>query len=229
MVKILKSACILLLVLIYLPGNLTAQDNNIAVDSLWIEDGYLNLSFHITDLFNEDILDGMKKGLTINITYNIDLWQSRSRWFDKNIMQVESFFKVGYNRFDQRYVWYDTKNLERLTTSSFERIDNKCSYITGIALIDTSRIQPGKEYYVAIEGILEPLSVENLEEMRKWLTGEVSDLGINTNPVESPKKLSNRFLIFVKNISGFGDQQYSVRGRNFVISRARDRITYRSR
>ena len=73
-------------------------------------------------------------------------------------------------------------------------------------------------YSSVVNGSLEPLAVEKLEEIRKLLSGEAGDLDLKENPEGSPRKLTGRFLTLIKNISGFGDRHYAGRSRDFVVT-----------
>ena len=194
-----------------------AQDKEIVIDSLLITNGNLALNFHTETLFDESVLDGIEKGFTVNVTFQMDLWKARSNCIDKNIVRTNLTTKIRYNKFNQRYILFNEQTGERLETFSFDKVENRCTVHTNIALTDTTRLREDETYYAVIEGILEPLSVENIDEMRKWLGGEVEDLEIRTKPVESPKKLTSSFLSFIKNITGFGDQHCSVQSQKFMV------------
>ena len=201
-----------------------AQEKAVTIDSLWFNEGELRINFHSDKLFDKSVLDGLERGFTVSITYQIELWMKRNNWFDKSLGRKIIHYRVGYSRFNQRYVWLnETRGFgsEQLKTSSLEKLERKCSVHTAIALADTSELEEDKRYYVLIQGFLEPLSVENIEEMRRWLSGEVEGLDLKDSPEKSPQKITNRLLTFIKNISGFGDRQYRGRSRNFIVTPAK--------
>lgn len=211
----------LISLLVVSPVDGLAQKSEVLFDSLRIIDEELSIDFHVDGLFDKTVLDGMDRGSTVEITYQIEIWRVRNNWFDEMVTSRVLRYKTGYNRFNRRYYWLNESGEygpERLVTSSFEKIDQKCSVHKDIRFSRNSGLRVDNSYYIVVTGILEPLSVENLEEIRKLLSGEAGDLDLKENPEGSPRKLTGRFLTLIKNISGFGDRHYTGRSRDFVVT-----------
>ncbi|MCH7590397.1 DUF4390 domain-containing protein, partial [PVC group bacterium] len=54
-------------------------------DSLRIIDEELSIDFHVDGLFDKTVLDGMDRGSTVEITYQIEIWRVRNNWFDEMV------------------------------------------------------------------------------------------------------------------------------------------------
>lgn len=228
-----KLIATLYLVTAYLsiPAQGFAQKQAVFIDSIRFVNGDFSVDFHVDELFDEAVTDGLERGFTVGITYQIELWKVRNNWFDQLLTRQVLQYKTGYNKFDRRYFWRSESGEfgpESLVSSSFEKIKQKCSVHKGIVLAEKDEFDVKDRYYVVITGILEPLSVENMDEMRKWLGGEVTGLELKENPEDSPKKLTGRFLTFIKNITGFGDRHYAGRSGDFSVTET-GTIRYRNR
>lgn len=206
-----------------IPAHGFAQKHAVILDSIRFVNEDFSVDFHVDELFDEAVTDGLERGFTVGITYQVELWKVRNNWFDQLLTRQVLQYKTGYNKFDRRYFWRSESEEfgpESLVSSSFEKIKQKCSVHKGIVLAEKDDFDVEDRYYVVITGILEPLSVENIDEMRKWLGGEVSGLELKENPEDSPKKLTRRFLTFIKNITGFGDRHYAGRSGEFSVTAA---------
>jgi len=194
-----------------------AQKNIIHIDSLHIENGKLLANFHIEELFTKSVLESLNKGISIAVIYTINLWRKRPSWFDKSVIIGEFQFKVKYNKFDQRYIWMSQE--ERRTTNSLERVHILCSKQTNITIADVNQLEPENIYYITIKGILKPHLINDIEDVKDWLSGEVKDVDLKTlrEPRRSQEKISGRIFTFFKNITGLGDRIFNCTSREFSV------------
>ncbi|MFC1557301.1 DUF4390 domain-containing protein [candidate division KSB1 bacterium] len=200
-------------------SDVIGQQDRIHIDSLWIENDEVKISYRVDELLTENVLESLNKGISISVYYEITLWRVRNNWFDKAETLGGAEFRVKYSKFDQRYIW--VTQAERRTTTSLDRIQRFCSEIVGFVISGSETINLQEAYYVTIKGVLKPHSIDNLDDVRNWLSGEVEDIDLNSlkTPEQSQEKLSGRVFNIFKNLTGFGDQQFSGTSRNFTISR----------
>ncbi len=191
----------------------------IKVDSVLVFEDELRVNFSVDNLFNEKVIESLHRGLTISITYQFQLWKQRSNWFDQAVASNEMTFFVRYNKINQRYKFFSEDGTR--ATPSFERVNHLCSVLTGIGVTDSTQLKQGDQYYFVIKGILRPFSAESFEELGKWFRGEVEDIDLKNipSPVESQEKITGRLLGLLKGVTGFSDQHYSVKSRNFQFER----------
>ncbi len=209
-----------LLIMILLSGTLSAQQRVIRIDSVFTNDSHLHAGFNIEEIFTGKVKESLNRGLNISISYQIMLWRLRNNWFDKAIRGTDLYFKVGYDKINKRYIWLSLTHREQRASSSFEKIKNLCSVQTGIFIADTTQLSKNHTYYLDIKCIVEPLSVENFEEMSKWLGGEVEDIDMEDfpSPLKSQQNITGRILNLFKGIAGFSNIQYTGRSRNFTFT-----------
>jgi hypothetical protein len=133
-----------------------------------------------------------------------ELWRRRNGWFDR----LESSFEVSVRiRYE---VWNDSFRLERpgadpLQFATLGAIEELLARPWALPAGRVGSIKPGGRFYVIVYTTLRPLSVEDVQEVEGWLSGEVRNerragLGVIT---ELPRSLFDA----VRNFAGFGDQR----------------------
>jgi hypothetical protein len=199
-------------------GGAQAQNRTVVIDSLSLNGYTIAVNFRIPTLIDSGVVDGLQRGFTVTVTYRIEFWKVRNGWFDQLVTQKYNRYKVGYKKFDKQYVWFDEESGERFITSSTEKIIKRCTEHSQFVSADTNALEPQRQYYILVYATLEPFTVENMEEMRKWLSGEVESLDLKNNIESSPKRLTASMFAFIKNITGFGDRQYFGKTEMFTFT-----------
>ena len=206
----------------------------VIIDSLYVEDGALRVDFHCDSAVTVKLLDGLRRGLTASVSYHLQLWHKR--WFSDLIAERRLEWKATFDHWEQKYVVI--ANGERRLTSSAVTVREKWTKHQALWLIETSRLQPGRDYYLAIEAFLEPVSKENLREIRGWLAGEVrgsktttaadsagqkgddESRPLNAAPPDSTAErpgVKLRLLETLMNLIGFGGKKARARSAIFQI------------
>lgn len=198
-------------------SDLYARNNEIRVDSVGVKEGFLVVSFSIQDLFTDRVLESMNKGVSVSIQYEISLWRKRSSWFDKNVTSTTLYFKVKYNKFDRRYIWQSVN--ERRTTASLIKIHRLCAEQTEAPVTFSSEIESENSYYITVKGILKPTAIEDLNDVKNWLRGEIKEINLDelNDPKKSGKKITSGLFNAFKELAGFGDKIYTGTSFDFTI------------
>jgi len=207
------------------------------IDSLYVLDGALRVDFHADSAVTVKLLDGLRRGLTASITYHVQVWQKR--WLSDLVAERRLEWKASFDNWDRKYIVAGLG--EKRLTASANTVREKWTQHRGVRMTETSRLQSGKNYFVVIETFLEPVSKENLREIRGWLAGEVK--GVSTpssradssaaagsgadstaRRVEAPADSTDekpgiklRFLETLVNLIGFGGKKADTRSPIFQI------------
>jgi hypothetical protein len=208
------------------------QGLRVAIDSLYVGEGALRVNFHADSAVTEKLLDGLRRGLTASITYKLQLWHKRL--FSDLGAEQSLQYKATFDNWEQKYVVVGAG--ERRVTSLVATLREKWTMHRHVRLVDIERLQPGRTYYLIIEAVLEPVSKENLREIRGWLSGEVKSaperLGKltkadssshadgasdSTKAAAEPPGLKQRVFETLMNLIGFGGKTVSARTENFRV------------
>jgi len=209
-----------------------AQGLRVAIDSLYVVDGALRVNFHADNAVTEKLLQGLRRGLTASISYKLQLWHKRL--FSDLVAERSLQFKATFDNWEQKYVVVGAG--ERRVTSSVATLREKWTMHRQVRLVDIERLQTGRTYYLIIEAVLEPVSKENLREIRGWLSGEVKNaperLGKltkadsssqadsasdSTNAAAESTGLKQRVFETLMNLIGFGGKTVSARTEDFRV------------
>lgn len=208
---------IILLLIIY--TSLYSADSKIVVDSVIVTSTHVTLDFHADGLIDDKIAEGLRKGRTSTLEYHIQLWGKKSGLLNQLVDEYYFPMKVYYDFWENKYAIL-TPNETRLTPS-IETVRKKCTEITEFDGIPIARFQPDMSYTFVVELLLRPLSVENYQEIKSWLGGEVKNLELNNlkEADKAAKGLGNRLLRMFMTITGFGDRIISAKSKEFRIDK----------
>jgi hypothetical protein len=207
----------LIIILFFIPVLVSGKGEKASFGEIKVIDGNLVVNLRLIDFLNEEVFRGIRKGMTAGIEFHVQLWQDRRRWADKLIEEKYSRMKVSFDNWERRYLLSLPKTKPVLLNE--ERIKESCSQLVDLPLAPVEKFNPEHKYAITVRVILQPLSVENYQEIRQWLAGEVKELDPKSikPSASSGKKAGNWFLGLILNLTGFGDRVTSVKSRKFQV------------
>jgi len=177
------------------------------------------VDFHVDEIIDDKVAEGLQKGLTSTIEYQVELWEKRGGLINHLVTQQDVRMKVFYDNWEQKYVILTHE--ERRLTNSLETVKEKCSQVQDLEIFTIDKLKENKKYFFNIKVILRPLSMENYQEIKHWLSGKaknfkLDDLG-DTDKQE--KKLKGGLLKMFLALTGFGDRVISGKCDDFTIEK----------
>jgi len=201
-----------------------AQETRVVVDSLRLEASALYVDFHVDSLLTTTLLNGMQRGLTSAAQFRVQLWRKRRRWFGSTFLAERHYeVKSTYDAWEKKYAIVTAG--ERRLTSGLDLVRRWWEQHRGVALAEIKQLQPDRRYFVTIELLVEPVSKENLNEIRGWLAGEVKTSAPRDSTQRAPadttanrnNSVSDRLLNLIVNLTGFGKQVVTIQSEIFGI------------
>jgi len=210
---------------------------HVVIDSLYVLEGALRVDFHADSAVTVKLVDGLRRGLTASITFHVQVWHKR--WLSDLVAERRLEFKASFDNWERKFIVAGLG--ERRLTASANTVREKWTQHRGVRMIETGRMQTGKNYFVVIEAFLEPVSKENLREIRGWLAGEVKGVSSPSSPADTSLVNNSktdsigrtieasadstdekpgfklRFLETVVNLIGFGGKKANARSPIFQI------------
>ena len=217
-----RPLCLLILIFfILLPEAGVARDRKYRFGELKVADGHVLVNFQVRDLLNTDVIHALQKGMTAAVEYEVQIWRDRSGWVDQLVDEDRFRMKVSYDAWEKRFILAEKRGEYRLMNE--DRVREKCSEIVDFPLTAVENLDEGGRYFVTVRVILQPMSVESYEEIKRWLTGEVSELNPKAiRQTRDPgKKAGDWFMGLVLNLTGFGDRILNAKGPLFTWSEGR--------
>lgn len=166
------------------------------------------------ELFAPRVVESLSRGMPATLRLHTDLWRHRRGWFDRLENSFDAEVRI---RFD---VWSRAYRLERrgaptLGVSSLDSVETALSRPIALRVGRVGQLELGARYYVIVTATLKPLSIEDVEEIEGWLSGEVrktsgTGFGVIT---ELPRSVFDA----VRNFTGFGDQKARATSPDFEL------------
>jgi len=186
------------------------------VERVWVRSDSLHVDFSVDELFSERIRDGLERGLPMTLTIEIELWRDRSGWWDALEARHTREYKIQQNVWDDRF-FVDDLGGRRLWLPDLDALERHVSYRRGEFVSDIRGLPRDKSYFVVVIPTLQPLTIEDVREVEKWLTGE-----FETNRERSGISVitglpQTVFGIFI-DLAGLGDKSTLARSGRFRLN-----------
>jgi len=163
-------------------------------------------SFRLREIFSEGSTLG--DGIPATLTLVVDLWRDRGGWWDSLVRSQAFTYRF------RRDIWtgeVELWNIDRTRSVLADR-DALATFLERaheIVLGVPENFSPKKRYYVTVRAMIQPMSMDDLESVDAWLSGDVTRGG---GLLGIPKALAR----IVVDVSGLGDQSTEGRSRSFI-------------
>jgi len=188
------------------------------VNNICAQNGCIVFDFYSDDIVTKSVLEGLKKGLTAEIEYRVQLWKYNRYLPDTMEKEKIRKIKIGYDRWQKSYIIKESA--DKIVHCSSDEIVIRCSSLKKVKLKDIASLSGGKRYRIIVKVIVKKMSLENYEEIKRLLSGKAEDLDINSLKKEKQKskKAKNLFFNLLLNISGFGDKIITAKSEWFTLN-----------
>lgn len=213
----MKSKCVswVLLVLLFLPELSSAKEKKYRFGEIKEENGFLVFNFQVKDLLSKDVLKGLQKGMTAAVEYQVQLWRERPHWVNQLVAEEIVRMKVNFDNWEKRYAVVTRDEEPRLLNE--DRVREQCSELTNFRVAPLNKLEEGSQYIITVKVVMQPMSMESYQEIKRWLAGEVKELNPKAiKSTKSPGRKAGDWLVgLVLNLTGFGDRVITAKGPAF--------------
>lgn len=200
-INFLVFICFLILV-----ETLSAASKIVEVDSLFVDDGYLNVGFHAEGMLDAQLTEQLESGFTCVLEYEIQLWQDRAMLFDQVAADKKIRLKITYDTWEQRF--HIISPTQRRRTTSIESVKEWALSYKNYPLFPVEKLKLNEKYAVTVRLLLKPISVENLNEIERALGGK-RDVAPDQKERQGRKSgEESRLIRFLISMVGLGDRIY---------------------
>lgn len=211
----MKKLILTFLFLLSLMSAIYSASKQIVVDSVKISSNILVIDFTVDGIIDQKAAEGLRKGLTSTIEYQIQLWEKKSGWINNLVISHDVRMKVYYDNWENKYVIMSAE--EKRLTNSIETVREKCSKISNLSIFPVSKMKENGNYFITVKAILRPLSVENYQEIKNWISGQAKNMEFKNldDTKNQEKKIKGGVLKMLLALTGFGDRVVSGRCEDF--------------
>lgn len=192
-----------------------AAEKPVAFRNILISDSLVSADVLFKQVFEDDLIKRLRKGMTAAMEYQIQLWEQRSGWADRLVCEKYTRIKLAYDPWLKQYQLFSGSGDPRQMNEDSLRAS--CSELQNMQLVPRGGTRAGSRYYIAARVIVHPMSVENVDEIRRWLSGEARELDPRSISLKNRPghKATNWAVRLFLNITGFGDKVYSGKSEQF--------------
>lgn len=162
----------------------------------------LVIDLEIANLIDPATEETLARGVPVTLILDIEIWRERSAWFDRLEASRHLAYKLQLDAWDEVYVVRDAEGRQEI----FLDLDEARGALEdrpALPIAPLTTIEPESSYYIVVAAALKPLTVEDVEELEGWLSGEIKsgrarDVGL----LGLPKALFG----VVMDMTGLGDR-----------------------
>lgn len=179
-----------------------------------LEDGRVWATVRLGDPLDARIERTLQRGAPATLMLHAELWRRRGGWFDRFEQSFDASLRLRYLVADDAYV-LDRAGAPRLVTHTLDSLELALSRPIGLPVATESQLESGARYYVVVTATLKPLSVEDLEEVEGWLSGEAREQRASGAGVITA--LPRSVFDALRNVVGFGDTRARGSSPDFTV------------
>ncbi len=133
--------------------------------------GSLVMQLQAEEVFTEEVIESLNTGLTAKIDYTIELWRSRSWWFDHLDIQHNISYQIDFRPLDKRYVCTKSRKGEVTESKLDPKLDSIIEWTIRpdppLKIIPVQQLDPEDSYYYNITMSIATLTAENIDYLLK--------------------------------------------------------------
>jgi len=191
-----------------------------AVHAVEVRDGrilrfgdHAAVALRTTSVLSPRVRGSLERGMPATVHLSVDLWRVRPGWFDQLVHTEQSEIRVA------RDAWSDEFQLHReggplLVLLDLDEVERELTRPTRVRLVPVAAMMAGVQHYAIVHVEVKPLTVEDIEEVEAWLSGEAKRSG-KPGP-GSIARLPRYMVGILANLSGLGDETATYRSGAFT-------------
>ncbi len=194
-------------------NEIAQAETSIKIIQNGITKGQLAMQFKVDELFDEKVTKFLKRGFTIRLDYNIELWRKRGYWFDSLSNQQSISYEILFDVLEKRFLCRKMKQDSTIESRTEKQLNKLIQWLTEqdslfiIAPLD--ELSPGSQYYYNIEIIIATLTADNIKDLQRWM-GEFDKRS------EQPSSFARTsFKIVADFLSSRNHKRISIRSESF--------------
>jgi len=134
----------------------------------WADGGLLMVDLEVVTLFTDEVRDTLGSGFTSTVATRLDLFAVSG---ERPVAENRFSREIRYDVWDEIYLvtTYSDQGSGRYLAGTLDEVEDYCRQISEFRFCSLDRLEPGTEYYFAMDVLLVPISQEQLEQTKRWV------------------------------------------------------------
>lgn len=137
------------------------------------EDGTVYVDARATGLFGPAIEEALHSGLPARVRIELVLWERRSGIWDREVVRDAWGVSVIFDLLDEIYSVLDAGGNSLLETADLGEVEEFVAGVELWPLCSLDDLDGGRRHYLGAKFGVEPLSVDEVRDLERWLGGSV--------------------------------------------------------
>jgi hypothetical protein len=176
--------------------------------------GFVAGTVRLDGVLTPRIQGALERGMPTTVDVTVEVWRARPGWFDASVGSQRAVMRVFRNAWSDDFTFRRNMEPER-TFLTLEDVEREIERPLRVSVLRVARLDPDARYYLIVRATVKPLTVEDLEAVEKWLSGEAKRAG-KPGP-GSLARLPTYLVGVLANLSGLGDESTVVRTEAFAL------------
>jgi hypothetical protein len=176
--------------------------------------GYVAGTVRLAHVLSPRIRSALDRGMPTTVDVTVEVWRARPGWFDALVGSQRASMRAFRNAWSDDFTFRRNLEPER-TFVTLDDVEQEIERPLRVSVLRVARLDPDERYYLIVRATVRPLTVEDLEAVEKWLSGEAKRAG-KPGP-GSLARLPTYLVGVLANLSGLGDESAVVRTEAFAL------------
>ncbi len=177
-----------------------------------VED-HATVVLRLAQVLSPRVRASLERGMPATVRLTVDVWRVRPGWFDQVVRQEHAEMRLARN------AWSDEYQMRRqsgplLTLLDLDEAERELGRPMRVRVVPVTELAREARYYAIAKVEVKPLTVEDIDEVERWLSGEAKRAG-KPGP-GSIARLPGYVVNLLANLSGLGDETATVRTATFT-------------
>lgn len=182
------------------------------------DDDQLLVDWTLRAVFDPDVEASLRSGLPARLRLSVELWQHRSTLWDRHVLTQILDYRILFDLLDERFEVIDEDGERVLSRSDLVEIEDALGREADFPLCPLDEISSDRRFYVVLDLRLEPLSVEEIRDLERWLQGS---LGSHSER-RGLSGFSRHLVGVLKSQVGLGEKRTVIRTPGFRVPQLRN-------
>lgn len=152
-------------------ANASEASIKIVRNQLYEDTLFLSFEAKADKVFTSQTLTFLQRGFTIRIDYTVELWRSRSFWFDKLESQEQLRCELNYDILNRVYKCVISRE-DKIELKKENELTKAIEWVTKIdslEILNNQKLELKGRYYYTIKADVVTLTAQDIRDLQRWL------------------------------------------------------------